>query len=199
MLVAFLLAGSAIALSAQDSHMIMGPPPGTGGPGQSSAGAGFLGAMKESALKAALIAATARSIGMDIAALTSRLAASSAGGDEASGLERKIADLEDELARTVILRPADYAMPEKKKIAFKPKKDLGFGSVLNADFIVAGMQGDDFSLLEAGKQYSVDAYVLRVDASSKKDEAGRYVFLMAPASAGPGFSVPDQGAPPAKQ
>ena len=199
MLVAFLLAGSAIALSAQDSRMPMGPPPGSGGSGQSSAGVGFPGTMKESALKAALIAATARSIGMDIAALMSRLSESPAGGDEASGLERKIADLEDELARTVILRLADYAMPVKKKIAFKLKKDLGYGSVLNSDFIVAGMQGDDFSLLEAGKQYSVDAYVLRVSASGKKGEAGRYVFLMAPASAGPGFSSPDQGAPPARQ
>lgn len=199
MLVAFLLAGSAIALSAQDSRMPMGPPLGSGGSGQSSAGAGFPGTMKESALKAALIAATARSIGMDIAALMSRLSESPAGGDEASGLERKIADLEDELARTVILRLADYAMPVKKKIAFKLKKDLGYGSVLNSDFIVAGMQGDDFSLLEAGKQYSVDANVLRVSASGKKGEAGRYVFLMAPASAGPGFSSPDQGAPPARQ
>lgn len=199
MLVALLLAGSAIALSAQESPKTMGSPPGSGGPGQSPAGAGFPGAMKESALKAALIAATARSIGMDIAALTSRLAESPAGGDEASGLERKIAELKDELARTVILSLADYAVPEKKKITFKPKKDLGYGSALNSDFIVAGTQADDFSLLEAGKQYSVDAYVLRVRASGRKGDAGRYVFLMAPASASPGFSAPDQGAPPTRQ
>jgi hypothetical protein len=161
------------------------------------------GPMKERTLKSALIAATMRAIQMEIKLQGTRLLAAKNNPENSENiplLEQRIAELKEELARTGRMGPSDYVLPKKKQVRVVPTKPYDYGSVLELDnhnpsepsYYIAGIQGDDFSLLEAGKRYTLILYLLRPCNVGAASPPSFYVFVMAPAEPGPGFQAPDE-------
>lgn len=113
-------------------------------------------------LKSALVAAAMRSGGMEIQMFEIRLNAAKNGlGDPANApaFEAKIADLKDKLTRTAQISPTDYAIPESKTVSITVTQPYNYCSILELDNItrsgpfchIAGISGDDFSVLKPGK------------------------------------------------
>ncbi len=165
------------------------------------------GVLQGNALKSALIAATMRAIGMEILYSENELRAAKArSGDFAdiARLDEKITDLKNELAKTALLEPSDYSLPKTRRVRVTPKKPYSYGSSLDIDgsgkknpvYYAAGIQGDDFSMLEVRNKYALTIYLLRPKAFESGQKKGHYVFIMAPSGPGPGFKAPDSTSQP---
>lgn len=160
---------------------------------------------KEGPLKAELLAAEMLSINMDIDFYEKELdrAKGEARQQDVLAMEKRISALKSVLEKLRSTDSAHYSLPLKRRISVRPTTAYGIGSVLESDdqkpgntiYRVVGIQGDDFSLLEPGRWYSLEVYILRArDASVPVQEY--YVYVMAPSEPGPGFSAPDEGSQP---
>jgi hypothetical protein len=155
----------------------------------------------ERTLRAKLIAAEILSIDMDIDFYRQEIdkAEREARRQDVLLLEQRIDRLRGVLKTMRSMDPARYVLPIKRRIRLRPTIVYGIGSALEYDnlksgstvYRAAGIQGDDFSLLEPGRWYSLEVYILRPrDASVSVPEY--YVYVMAPSEPAPGFSVPDR-------
>ncbi len=158
---------------------------------------------KEATLRAKLLAAEILSVNIDIESYKKEIdtAKGEARQQDILAMEKRISTLNSALEKLSSTDPAHYVLPIKRRISVRPTTVYGIGSVLerddqksgNAIYRVVGIQGDDFSLLEPGRWYSLEVYILRArDASVPIPEY--YVYVMAPSEPGPGFSAPDEGA-----
>ncbi len=160
---------------------------------------------KEGTLKANLLAAEILSINIDIDFYKNEIdkAKDEARQQDVLAMEKRVSTLNNILEKLSSTDPAHYVLPIKRRISVRPTMVYGIDSVLerddqksgNAIYRVVGIQGDNFSLLEPGRWYSLEVYILRArDACVPIPEY--YVYVMAPSEPGPGFSAPDEGAQP---
>jgi len=124
------------------------------------------------ALRTACVSATMRAVGLEITRYKVQLNAAKNGpGDPANvpGLEDAIARCKDELAKYAAMSPSDYVLPESKEVAITVERPYSYGDFLGVDGIsksgpfyhIAGISGDDLSVLVPGRKYRLKIYLLR--------------------------------------
>jgi hypothetical protein len=122
-------------------------------------------------LKTACLSATMRAIGMEIRMARIRLDAAKNGPGDSANIpvfEKQIADFGEELAHYAEMNPSKYSLPERKTVSFTVTGNYNFGSILELDDItrsgpfyhLAGIAGDDFSVLEKGHSYKLSIYLV---------------------------------------
>lgn len=165
---------------------------------------GTFGSTEGVKLKKEVQNAMIRSIDIDIQLYTTRLNLVLGQGtrqEEVTVLQQALAALNQERQYVSQLSPSMMKSPEQRRLTIKTNTPYNYGSVLNPAskknnpplYYIAGIAGDDFSVLEHRGQQSVTVYVLR--RRSYKEHAtepdGYYVYIAIPGEAGPGFSSPD--------
>lgn len=169
-------------------------------PISADSGHGGLFPEKENDIKANLLAAEILSINIDIDSYE-KDKKGAAQQQNIPALEERICILSAMAEKMRSLDPAHFSLPIKRRIRIHPTRVYGIGSVLEtgesqskkAIYRAAGIQGGDFSLLEPGRWYSLEVYILRArDIIASVPEY--YVYIMAPSEPGPGFFAPDDGA-----
>lgn len=167
----------------------------------------FLKDPQKNKLKSALITATLRAVEMEIQLYEGRLQSALSNQEnqeKVSMLERKIAELKYEFAKTTQITPSTYMLPKRKQVNIIVTKPYNYGTLLEFTnsagscpfYYIAGIQGDDFSLLEVRNRYVLTLYLLRPRDYDPLYATSFYVYVMAPAPQSPGFSAPDFEGPP---
>lgn len=129
-------------------------------------------AASDLALRAACLSATVRAVGLEIMRYEMQLNAAKNGpGNPATvpGLENAIARCKDELAHYAAMSPSDYVLPESKEMTVTVERPYSYGDFLDADgmsksgpfYHIAGISGDDLSVLVPGRNYRLKIYILR--------------------------------------
>ncbi|MCE5256784.1 MAG: hypothetical protein LLF89_08065 [Spirochaetaceae bacterium] len=126
-------------------------------------------ATDDMALRNACISATIRALGLEIQHYEMQLNAAKNGpGNPANvpALEKNIAHCRDELEKYAVMNPSDYVIPESKEISVTVDQPYNYGDFLDLDGIsksgpfyhIAGIAGDEPSVLVPGKKYKLKVY-----------------------------------------
>lgn len=120
-------------------------------------------------IRADCVAATIRAIGMEIGNTAMKIDAARNGpGNPANlpSLQARKDELEKELRSYVLMEPKDYVLPEPRTVRITVTTGYGPGSLLELDDMsksgpflhLAGIGGDDWSVLQPGGRYTLTVY-----------------------------------------
>jgi hypothetical protein len=158
--------------------------------------------IKENTLKLSLLSATMRALAMEIndyEQILEQKKQALPNTDEVVYIEYTIAKLKELLIKTALQNHEDYKLPEKRHVTVNMARSYYYGTMLELEgksakqfqFCIAGIYGDDFSILEPGRRYDFEIYLLIPKSSDWPGVSSYYVFIMPPADPGHGFSMPD--------
>lgn len=167
---------------------------------------GSFGGMEETKLKTDLQTAMIRSIDIDIQLYTAQLdlaLAQRACQKKVAELRDAIATLNQERKKVCQLSPFTMELPEQRRLVIDTNAPYNYGAALSLAskrkdspvYYIAGIAGDDLSVLEHRGRQPITVYILRHrfynDKDDTKEPASYYVYITLPGEAGPGFSSPD--------
>ena len=139
----------------------------------------------------ACIGATLRAIGLEIGGYSVKLETVRKGQGNPANIpayEKRLDELRLESVRFAAMSAEGYKLPEKLRVGVSPSGTLKPGSLLELDdmsrsgpfYHAAGIEGDDWSILEPGKSYSLTIIPVYPRDYILPHATSQYVYILAP-------------------